>query len=179
MNDQTSAAGQQGKDECGSVSKKPPVCVKRIERNEAGQLVVKLDGDADPIVDARLARCFPWSLPDTYISIRGADGHEIAMLKALDELDPASREVATDELRDKIFAPKIKRILRCRHEFDTSSITAETDRGTVIFQVRSRDDVRHLSPTRALFRDVDGNTYELLDLTRLDPASQKHLHRYF
>ncbi len=153
--------------------------VRRIERNSAGQIVVHLEGDDDPVVDAKLARCFPWSLPDLHVSVRNPEGHEVAMLKSLDDLDPESREVAEAELRDKIFDPKIRRVLQCKHEFGISSITAETDRGTVIFQIRGRDDVRLLSPTRALFRDVDGNTYDLPDFNRLDPVSRRHLQRYF
>jgi hypothetical protein len=49
----------------------------------------------------------------------------------------------------------------------------------VTFQVRSRDDVRVLSSTRALFRDADGNTYELADLNALDAAGQKWMQNYF
>ena len=59
------------------------------------------------------------------------------------------------------------------------SSTVETDRCTVILQIRGRDDVRFLSATRALFRDVDGNTYELPDYTELDAASMRHIRRYF
>jgi hypothetical protein len=32
---------------------------------------------------------------------------------------------------------------------------------------------------RALFRDVDGNTYEVPDITALDAASQRYLQQYF
>ena len=60
-----------------------------------------------------------------------------------------------------------------------TSITAETDRGRVIFQVRTRDDVRVLSATRLLFRDADGNTYEVADSSALDAASRKFLQDYF
>ena len=153
--------------------------VDRIERNAAGQLVVHLDGGDGPVVDVELARYFPWSMPEAYVSVRGADGREVAMLKSLDELDPASREVAEAELRDKVFNPKIRRILSYKHEFGITSITAETDRGEAIFQFRGRHDIRLLSRTRALFRDVDGNTYELQNFNELDPASRRYLQRYF
>jgi hypothetical protein len=49
----------------------------------------------------------------------------------------------------------------------------------VTFQVRSRDDVRHLSPTRLLFRDADGNAYEIADIRQLDPASRRQVQEYF
>ena len=153
--------------------------VRRIERDADGRLVLHVEGRDEPIVDARLARYFPWSLPGAYVSVLDADGHEVVMLRTLDGLDDASRQLAEEELRDRIFNPKILRVLKYEREFGISSITAETDRGEVIFQFRGRDDVHLLSPTRALFRDVDGNAYELPDLTKLDPASRKHLHAFF
>ncbi len=151
----------------------------RVERNEAGQLVVYIRGRDEPVVDAQIARSFPWSVPDSYISVRDKDGAEIAMLETLGQLDDKSRDVVQTELTEKIFNPKIKRILDYNSEFGVTSVKVETDRGEVMFQIRSRDDVRVLSPTRALFRDVDGNTYELADLNALDPASRKHVEKYF
>jgi len=153
--------------------------IRRVERDADGLIVVHIEGRDDPLVDARLARYFPWSMPEAYVSVRDSDGREAVMLETLDQLDPASRRVVEDELRDKVFNPKILRIVKYKREFGISSVTVETDRGEVTFQFRSRDDVRVLSPTRALFRDADGNTYELPDLTRLDPASQKHVRHFF
>jgi len=154
-----------------------PPRIRRVERNGGGDLVLHLHGSDEPVVGVVLARCFPWALPESYISVRSGDGHEIVLLKTLDELDPISREIVEAELRNKIFNPKILRILEYKHEFGISSITAETDRGRAVFQFRGRDDVRFLSATRLLFRDADGNTYELPDTRLLDPASQKHLNR--
>ena len=150
-----------------------------IERNEIGQIVVRLKGRPEPVVDARVCRCFPWSLPDQYISIRNKDGKEVALLRTLDEVPPKERALILEELQDKVFSPRIQRVVASKSEFGVTSITAMTDRGEVIFQVRSREDVRVLSSTRALFRDVDGNTYELADLTRLDKTSQRYLAEYF
>ena len=153
--------------------------ISRIERDGEGQLVAHLVDWDEPVVDVRVARYFPWSMPEMCISVRDADGSEVAMLKSLDDLDDGSREVVETELSDKVFNPKILRVRKYSREFGISSIDAETDRGDVIFQFNGRNDVRILSPTRALFRDVDGNTYEVEDLTQLDPASQRHLHAFF
>jgi len=153
--------------------------IERIVRNAAGQLEAHVSGRDGTVVDARVARCFPWSLPDCYVSIRDKDGKEVVLLKSLEELDPASRLIAQEELHDKVFNPKIRRILDHKNDFGVISITADTDRGQVTFQVRSRDDIRFLTPTQALFRDADGNIYELADVTRLDAASRKWLAEYF
>jgi len=158
---------------------KSDALVVRVERDAAGRLVVAVDGRDEPIVDARLARCFPWSVPDSYISVRDADGKEITLLRTLDRLDPASRAIVEEELRDKIFNPKIQRLISHKEEFGVTSMTVRTDRGEVTFQIRSRDDVRLLGPGRALFRDADGNAYELTDLAALDKASRRHFLQYF
>ncbi len=155
------------------------VRIERIVRNATGQIEVFVSGRDDPIADARVARCFPWSLPECYVSIRDKDGKEVVLLKSVQELDPASRQLVLDELHDKVFNPKIQRVLEHKNDFGVISITADTDRGRVTFQVRSRDDIRFLTPTQALFRDADGNVYELADVTRLDPASRKWLAEYF
>jgi len=151
----------------------------RVERDRAGVLIVHVAGRDEPVTGAKVARCFPWSVPDTYISIRDDKGYEVAILKSLTELDAKSRQVVEDELSKRVFNPKIRRVLKVTREFGVTSVTAETDRGAVSFQLRSRDDVRVLSDRRALFRDADGNIYELEDLTALDAASRKHLQEYF
>ena len=153
--------------------------VRKVERDADGKVIIRLTGQDEPLADARLARYFPWSLPDAYVSVRDKNGKEVVMLRTLDELDADSREVVEQELADKIFNPKILQVLQVKREFGLSSISAITDRGEVLFQFHGRDDVRLLSPTRALFRDVDGNTFELPDIGELDPASRKMLRRYF
>jgi hypothetical protein len=156
-----------------------PSAVRRVERNKAGNLVVTLPGREEPVAEARVARCFPHSIPDRFVSIRDKDGKEVALLDRLDALDPSSRALVEQEIHDKIFTPRITRILSHKDEFGVASITADTDRGRVTFQIRSRDDVRVASSARAFFRDADGNVYEVPDVRALDRASQKVLLEYF
>jgi hypothetical protein len=153
--------------------------VERIERNDTGKLVVHLTDRDEPLVNAKLARYFPWSLPGAYISVRNSDNHELVMLRELDELDDASREIAEHELADKTFNPKITRVISHKREFGMTTVQALTDRGPIEFQFNGRNDVRILSPTRGLFRDVDGNTLELPDLNELDAQSRRFISRYF
>ncbi|MCE5279103.1 MAG: DUF1854 domain-containing protein [Planctomycetaceae bacterium] len=155
------------------------IAIEGISRNGLGQIVVRLAGRSEPVVDARVCRCFPWSLPDQYISIRDKDGNEVVLLETLDALNGDWQTLLIEELRDKAFNPQIRKVLSHKTEFGVTSITAMTDRGEVIFQIRSREDVRVLSPRQALFRDADGNTYELADLNALDKTSRHHLSQYF
>jgi hypothetical protein len=172
------AAGQQNA---------PQAVIEKVSRDGLGNLEVRVKGRADPAKDARVSRCFPWSLPDTYISIRDNDGKEITMLHSLAELDSNSRAVVEEELRDKVFNPIILRVVEHKRDFGASSkrdfgvraLTVETDRGEVTFHIKSRDDVRILSPVRALFRDPDGNVYEVPNLAALDEHSRQVMEEYF
>ncbi len=152
--------------------------IERISCDDAGKLTVHMAGEAEPIANASVARCFPWSLPEGYISVRDSEGREVVLLDSLADLDDESRQVVAEELRHKVFRPQIVRVFSCRTEFGVTSIAAQTDRGEVTFQIASRDDVRLLSATRAIFRDVDGNTYELPDADELDADSRRRLHSF-
>lgn len=155
--------------------------VRLLELTRAGNgdLLARLSDREEPVVDVRVARCFPWSLPDRMISVRDKDGNELVLLETLDGLPQPTRELIDDELRDKIFAPRIERILACEHRFGITTFHAVTDRGDVKFQLRNRDDVRVLSAVRCILKDVDGNVYEVRDLTKLDRESRHHLSDFF
>ncbi len=165
----------------------PQAVIEKVSRDALGNLEVRVKGRTDPVKDARVSRCFPWSLPDTYISIRDGDGKELTMLHSLDELDPQSRAVIEEELHDKVFNPVILRVMEHKRDFGASSkrdfgvrsFSVETNRGEVTFHIKSRDDVRILSPVRALFRDPDGNIYEVPNLAALDEHSRKVMEEYF
>lgn len=151
----------------------------RLELSPTGSLRARVPGQDQPCENVAISRCFPWSMPDRYISVRDEKGKEIAMFESLDELDADSRHIALRQLEQMVFNPKIHKVTKLKDEFNITSLTAMTDRGEVTFQVRGRDDIRHLSATRALFRDADGNTYELPDVTKLDHASRRHLSQWF
>ncbi len=153
--------------------------IRKLERNTKGKIVAHIEGSDEPIVDVHIRRYFPWSGPDEYFSIRDADGKELAMLRTLHELDPDSREIAEAELAHKVFNPKITRVVSHKREFGLTTMVAETDRGGVTVQFNSREDVRILSSTRGLIRDINGNTLEIPDLTEMDALSQRFLQRYF
>jgi hypothetical protein len=149
--------------------------ILRMECDSAGKLKAFLVDQDEPVEDVRVARCFPWSLPEDYISVRDPQGREIVLLTSLDELDDTSRDIVREELAHKVFNPRIQCVKHCATEFGITSMTVETDRGEVTFQLGSRDDVRHLSATRVLLNDVDGNIYEVPDVSRLDGDSQRRL----
>ena len=153
--------------------------LRSLTRNAKGELVAQLAEKDEPVVDVRVARCFPWSLPDSLVSLRDKDGNELLLLETLDGLPKATRELVEQELRDKIFAPRIEKVFSYENRFGIITIKAVTDRGEITFQMRSADEVRTLSPTRFLLKDADGNLYEIADMSKLDPQSRRLLAELF
>ena len=66
-----------------------------------------------------------------------------------------------------------------KERFGTVDWRVETDRGVRAFTTRNlRENLGQPSPNRYLLTDVDGNRYDVHDLTVLDSASQAFLRRY-
>lgn len=150
-----------------------------LTRKDTGELVATFANAAEPFVDVRVARCLPWSEPDSLISIRDDDGKELVLLETLDDLPEDTRKLVEEELFDKHFSPRVLKVLSLDEKFGFVTIEAETDRGRVQFQIKGRDEVRALSATRCVLKDVDGNMYEIPDVTLLDAESRRSIVEYF
>jgi hypothetical protein len=144
----------------------------RLSRNERGQLVMQRDG-CEPLVGVRLARCFPWSRREGYLSIRDAEGNEVLLLETLLHLPAALRELIDAELAAQEFQPRITAVYKVEEQFGITTWTVQTDRGPVELQVKHAEDIRQLEGGRVLLRDHAGGLFEIPDLATLDPHSRK------
>ena len=81
----------------GSVSSVPKL--EKLTRDDKGMLIAHLVGQNEPVADVRVMRCFPWTLPESFVSIRDADGNEIVLLEALAEVPDKTRSLIEQELR--------------------------------------------------------------------------------
>lgn len=151
--------------------------IASLTRDDARRLTLAMR-DGESFEQVRVLRCFPWSCPEAYISIRNTDDKELVLVESIEALPDDVRTAVEEELAETVFNPLIQKIVRHRSEFGVITIEAETSRGPVEFQIPSRDHIQMLSATRGLLRDADGNTFEIPDLTALDPVSQKFLHEY-
>ena len=57
----------------------------KLERRADGQLWAVSNGEERAV---RLHRCFPWSEPGRYISLRDTENEEFALVTSLDDLSP-------------------------------------------------------------------------------------------
>lgn len=125
------------------------------------------------LLNARLRRCFPLTGPETHIALFDSGGTEIGVIADIRELDASSREVAAAELDSFYFTPAISKIKWLKQEASMWKWDVETQRGDVTFYLRGvRDSVHEVAPDRWQVFSVDGQRYEIKELSALDQRSQ-------
>ena len=145
----------------------------RLARNERGQIELRRGRETDPIAPVRLARCFPWSLRNRYISIRDKEGQELVLLESLDGVEPDTRTLIEQELDQQEFIPRITAVDNVDDDYEVMAWKVRTDRGPIELQVKSNDDIRQLDDGRVIVRDHAGGKFEVRDLYQLDARSRR------
>jgi hypothetical protein len=124
----------------------------------------------------KLALAAPLSRPRKYVSLLNGKGEEIALLPDLEALEPASRQVAEEELERRYLTSQVRRLLSLKQEFGVTYWEAETDRGIRDFVVRDlQENCVWLSDSHLLLIDVDGSRFEIPDRQQLDEPSRQLL----
>ena len=121
---------------------------------------------------------FPLTNPEEFISIREADekAKEIGMVEDLSKLPKDQQEMIREQIRLRYFMPVIKKILDIKEEYGYAYWHVETSFGVCRFTTHmSGDVVVHLTDSRLLVKDIDGNRYEIPDFNALGVQEKKKL----
>lgn len=144
----------------------------RLERRVDGRLVAHRGAAASPV---RPVRCFPWSQPGTWISLRDDDGLEVALVVDPVALDPASRAALELELAELGMVLQIERIVAVEEELEIRTWRVETREGPRRFQTARDEWPRPIRGGGLLLRDVAGDLYLVPHTAELDRTSQRAL----
>lgn len=123
-------------------------------------------------------RTFPFTKPNEYISIRETDekAREIGIIKSLEDISKEQRALLEEQLRVRYFTPIIKKVIDIKDEYGYAYFDVLTDYGTCRFTISmGGGSVIPLTDTRYLITDLDGNRFEIPDLTKLTPTELKKL----
>lgn len=144
-----------------------------LERRRDGQLWAGA-GDA-PAQPVRLVRCFPWSRPGHFVSLRTRGGDELAMVRDPDSLAEGSRAAFERALGEAGFVLRIERILGVVEEIEIRVWTVRTAQGPRTFQTARDQWPRELAGGEFLIRDVAGDLYVTPDPETMDESSRRFL----
>jgi hypothetical protein len=140
-----------------------------LERGADGRLRAH-SGDEQSIVHVQ--RCFPWSEPGQFISLRDDDGEEFALVADLAELDESARAVLQEVLAEAGFIFDVESVLELEEEVELRNWQVLTNQGARQFQTRLDDWPRKLPDGGLLIRDVTGDFYRVADPAKLDRKSR-------
>lgn len=121
---------------------------------------------------------FPLTNPEEFISIREADekAKEIGMVEKLSSLPKDQQEMLREQIKLRYFMPVITKVLDIKDEYGYAYWNVATTFGACRFTTQiSGNAVIHLSDSRLLVTDIDGNRYEIPDLYRLGVMERKKL----
>jgi hypothetical protein len=140
-----------------------------LSREDEG-LRIRIDG-TDHSVD-RIARLFPRTNPDHYVSFLNPGGHEIGMIDDPGGLDAASRDLLTAELKATYFVPTILEVRSVKRQGTGSQWDVLTDDGDMVFRLQSMDALDGSEPPAISIRDDNGKRYRIKDYWDLDKDSR-------
>jgi hypothetical protein len=125
-----------------------------------------------------VVRAFPLTDPTHWLSVRfGAE--EAGVIVDLAQLEAESRRLVMESLKGRYLVARIRRIHAVKERLGTLEWDVETDRGRCRFTTRSlRKSTSSPSPDRYLLSDVDGNRFDVPELSTLDAASRAFMLRH-
>ena len=143
-----------------------------LERREDGQLWARTNGTENPV---RVHRCFPWSEPDRFLSLRDQENQEVAMVTNLDELNKESREALSEALVEAGFVLRVLGISEVDEEVEIRTWKVETEQGPRSFQTKLDDWPWEVPGGGIVIRDVAGDLYHVANPEAMDEKSRRWL----
>lgn len=144
----------------------------RMEHRSDGQLWIS-DNGTDVMVQVQ--RCFPWSEPGKFISLRDEDGKEIALIEDISTLDRASLTAVERALAEVGFVMEIEKVLTLEEDFEIRNWEVQTRQGMRKLQTNLDDWPQEVPGGGLVIREVSGDLFFIADPAKLDERSRKLL----
>ena len=143
-----------------------------LKRRGDGRLWASRGDEERPVT---VRRCFPWSEPARFVSLRDEEEEEFALVADLADLDSASRSALEAALAEAGFVFVVTAIREVEEEVEIRAWRVDTAQGPRRFQTRLDDWPRELPGGGILIRDVAGDLYHVPQPAALDRRSRQFL----
>ena len=148
-----------------------------LRRDAFGRLVLT-DAQGAEHVGVLAVRAFPIHAADEGIALVDGDGHELAWVPRLDQLDEPRRALLAEALEQREFMPELRRVHGVSSFATPSTWDVDTDRGRTQFVLKGEEDIRRLGHGLLIVNDSHGVQYLIRDLQSMDKHSRKLLDRF-
>jgi hypothetical protein len=148
-----------------------------LRHDSAGQL--RFSDGVNREVPVVLTPAYPLSEPGRWLSLRAADGSELALVEDVRGLPSDLAAVIEEELRLRQFLPVISKVHRVSSVTTGLEVDVETDHGRTTIVLDADEHIRRVSDTRVVLTDRAGVRYLIPDLRELDQQSRHRLERFY
>lgn len=139
---------------------------------------ISLEFDGEKYDRVNLYRVFPLTDPDNFISVRenNEEAREIGIITSLADFSADIADMLREQLNMRYFMPEILSIGTIKQEYGFSYWKVKTDKGECRFTLSMHGGaIAHLSETRMILTDIDGNRFEIPDTEKLSITDLKKL----
>ncbi len=141
-----------------------------------GLLYLTLNGEETRVT---LFRQFPFDLLWEYISVLDEEEREMGIVRSVDLFEDETRELLVKELKKRYYSVAVTKIISVKERFGFSYWRVGTDEGERKFTLRDTlKNIACVNGTCVFFTDVNGNRFEISDLSSLDAKSRRKLELY-
>jgi hypothetical protein len=145
----------------------------RLFRSPDGILHLELEGKCFDRV--KLVRTFPYTMPDRFISVRSADGFEIAMLQDVNILSDESLQVVREEFCRTYMIPIVKQILSVKKRRNEWHLHVDTNYGPASLVMDNlHENILPVTDSRWMVTDNEGRRFELANPDQMDARSREY-----
>ena len=141
-----------------------------------GLLYLTLNGEERRVT---LFRQFPFDLLWEYISVLDEDEHELGIIRSLELFEGDTKALLERELQKRYYTVTVTKILSVKERYGFSYWRVQTVEGETKFTLRDTlKSIHSVNGSRVIFTDVNGNRFDIPDLSALDAKSRRSLELY-
>ncbi len=163
--------------ELASVNYLDPRCARFfIENND----FLSLEYKGETYRNIKLHRAMPFKLPDDYISVQDMDSKELFLIRTLYEFSEEQVKLITWHLKKRYYTPKILQLNAIKDKLGYLYFDIVTEVGPKSFALRDpTHNIRRIDDGRRIvIVDVDGNRYEIPDVSRMGSKDFRRIEPY-
>ncbi|MDD6263251.1 MAG: DUF1854 domain-containing protein [Clostridiales bacterium] len=141
---------------------------------------LSLEYDGEVYHNIKLHRAMPFKLPDDYISVQDMDSKELFFIRSLYEFSEEQALLMSLHLKKRYYTPKIRQLLAIKEKLGYLYFDIVTDFGPKSFALRdATHNIRRIDDgKRIIILDVDGNRYEIEDVSKMSSADFRRIEPY-